>query len=66
MAGTMFVSSWWLEAATLEMGRWGLLLTLLLSSLAGLAVFVAVGAILRLDAISILWTMAREKWADLR
>ena len=63
MAGTMFVSSWWLQANTAEMGQWGLLLTLLLSGLAGLVVFVGLAAVLRLDAVSILWNMAKGKRA---
>ncbi len=52
----------WLGTVTREFGRWGDLLTLGLSGLAGLAVFASVGALVRLEAISILWSLARRRW----
>lgn len=66
MAGTLLATSRWLETITADFGRLGLILTLGLSSAAGLAVFVGLGTLLRLDAVSILWSMARNKWRTIK
>jgi len=61
MAVTAFATSRWLETVVLGAGRGGLILSLTLSSLAGLVVFVGLGSVLRLEAISILWRLAKQK-----
>jgi putative peptidoglycan lipid II flippase len=63
MAATMLVSSGWLASVLGTAGRWGLALTLAASGLAGLAVFVVLGAVLRLEAISLLWDMVKTRTA---
>ncbi len=60
MAAVLFGTSLWAEDLTVGLGRWGLMLTLGLSALAGLATFAGVGAMLHLEAISLLWGMVRK------
>lgn len=64
MGATLFATSRWLEPITASLG-WrpevGLLITLGVSGLLGLAAFVGVGSALRLEAISLLWAVLRRK-----
>jgi putative peptidoglycan lipid II flippase len=61
MAGVALVLSARMQPAALAWGRWGLILTLALSGLAGCLVFVGVGGVLRVEPIVSLWRLARER-----
>jgi hypothetical protein len=61
MAGVTLLLSSRLEASALAWGRWGLIVTLAVSGLAGCLVFVGVGSALRVDPIVSLWRLAMER-----
>ncbi len=60
MAMALFGVSRWLEPLLAAAGAWGLLLTLAASGLAGLAVFAGLGTLLRLEAVTAVWRLARR------
>jgi putative peptidoglycan lipid II flippase len=62
MASSMLAASRWVGAMTQGTGRWELVLAIGAACLAGVTAFVGLGAILRLEAISILWSMVKDKW----
>jgi putative peptidoglycan lipid II flippase len=61
MAATMLGSSWWLGIVLDTTSRWELALTLGVSGLAGLAVLIILGAVLRLEALSLLWRVVQTR-----
>lgn len=62
-ASVVFGFSHWIETAARGTGQWGLVLSVIVGCLLGLAVFVGLGSLLRLEAILLLRNKAREKWA---
>ncbi len=56
-----YLTNDWLEAVTIGWGRWGLLLSLGLSGVVGLVVFLGLGAALRVELVSVLWSMAKRR-----
>lgn len=65
-AAVLYGTSYWLDRLTVELGRWGLVLTMGASSLAGLAVFLGLGIALRLEAIAIVSAIVRKVAGKLR
>jgi putative peptidoglycan lipid II flippase len=60
MAATLLSASWWLGATLEPAGQWGVLVTLVVSSLAGLVVFVGLGVMLRLEVLLTLLDVIRR------
>jgi len=71
-SAAMGATAWGVSQAMMErtgsaaQPRGELILILLVSALAGLAVFLGVGAVLRLEAISFLWQLIRDKLRSLQ
>jgi putative peptidoglycan lipid II flippase len=64
MAAAAYGASRWLQGLTADSGRWGLILSLSLSSMAGLALLVVTAGLLRQQELVTLRSMVTRRWAQ--